>query len=80
VRSAIPLTSALLSTLVIQTGAASFIPIFLYLFYLYLFKRREFFPHLPKRFTLVAEAFAWAVIPIIIVTDEIGSFLGIRYR
>ena len=64
----------------VTTGAASFIPIFLYTFYLYLFKRRAFFPDLPKRFALMAKAFAWAVIPIIIVTNEIGSLLGIQYR
>jgi hypothetical protein len=69
-----------LSTLVLQSGAASFIPIFLYMLYLYLFKRRDFFPDLPQRFSLVANAFALAVIPIIIVTNEIGSFLGIQYR
>jgi hypothetical protein len=81
VRDAIhPLASPLLSTLVLQTGAASFIPILLYTLYLYLFKRRDFFPNLPQRFTLVANAFALSVIPIIIVTNEIGSFLGIQYR
>jgi hypothetical protein len=75
-----PLVSPLLSTLVLRTGAASFIPMLLYMLYLYLFKRRDFFPDLPQRFTLVASAFALAVIPIIIVTNEIGSFLGIQYR
>ncbi|KAH9955429.1 hypothetical protein BC827DRAFT_1271745 [Russula dissimulans] len=64
----------------ISIGAASFIPIFLFTFYLYLFKRKEFFPYLPNRFTLVAKAFALIVIPVIIVTNEIGSFLGITYR
>ena len=75
-----PLSSALFNALVSRTGAASFIPILLYTFYLYLFKRREFFPNLPQRFTLVANTFALAVIPVIIVTNEIVSFLGIKYR
>jgi hypothetical protein len=74
------LSSALLNALVSRTGAASFIPLLLYMFYLYLFKRREFFPNLPRRFTHFAKAFALAVIPVIIVTNEIVSFLGIRYR
>jgi len=52
----------------------------LYMFYLYLFKRKEFFPNLPQRFILFANTFALAVIPVIIVTNEIVSFLGIRYR
>ncbi|KAI9456077.1 hypothetical protein F5148DRAFT_382167 [Russula earlei] len=64
----------------ISVGAASFVPIFLYTFYLYLLKRKDFFPHLPQRFTLVANTFALVVIPVIIVTNEIGSFLGITYR
>ncbi|KAI0301469.1 hypothetical protein BC826DRAFT_568721 [Russula brevipes] len=64
----------------IATGAASFIPILLFTCYLYLFKRKEFFPRLPKRFTLIANSFAVVVIPVIVVTNEIGSFLGIKYR
>ena len=50
------------------------------MFYLYLFKRRKFFPYLPKRFTLVANSFALLVIPVIVVINEIVSFLGIKYR
>ena len=48
--------------------------------YLYLFKRSKFFPRLPKRFTLVANTSALFVIPVIVVTNEIVSFLGINYR
>ncbi|KAF8477823.1 hypothetical protein DFH94DRAFT_694634 [Russula ochroleuca] len=64
----------------ILIGIASFIPILLFTFYLYLFKRRKFFPYLPKRFTLVANTFALLVIPVIVVINEIVSFLGIKYR
>lgn len=74
------LSSALINALVSRTGAASFIPMLLYMLYLYLFKRKDFFPNLPQRFILVANAFALAVMPVIIVTNEIVSFLGIRYR
>ncbi|KAI0251552.1 hypothetical protein BJV78DRAFT_1282404 [Lactifluus subvellereus] len=63
----------------IAIGAASCIPIVLYTSFLYLFKRKEFFPNLPKRFALFATAFSLAVIPIIVVTNEIGSFLGVMY-
>ena len=74
------LSSARLDTLVLQTGIASFIPILLFTFYLYLFKRSKFFPHLPKRFYLLANSFALLVIPVIVVLNEIVSFLGVRYR
>lgn len=48
--------------------------------YLYLFKRSKFFPRLPKRFALVANTAALLVIPVIVVANEIVSFLGIHYR
>jgi len=65
---------------VLRTGIASFIPIFLFMLHLYLFKRSKFFPRLPKRFALVANTSALLVIPVIVVTNEIVSFLGIDYR
>jgi hypothetical protein len=66
--------------LVLQTGTVSFIPMFLFMLYLYLFKRSRFFPRLPKRFALVANSSALLVIPVIVVSNEIVSFLGINYR
>jgi hypothetical protein len=66
--------------LVLRSGAASFIPMFLFMLYLYLFKRSKFFPRLPKRFALVANSSALLVIPVIVITNEIVSFLGISYR
>jgi hypothetical protein len=48
--------------------------------YLYLFKRDKFFPRLPQRFALVANTSALLVIPVIVVINEIVSFLGITYR
>jgi hypothetical protein len=53
---------------------------FLFMLYLYLFKRSKFFPRLPKRFALVANTSALLVIPVIVVINEIVSFLGINYR
>ncbi|KAH9028979.1 hypothetical protein EDB85DRAFT_1968615 [Lactarius pseudohatsudake] len=64
----------------IVISATSFLPILLYTIFLYLFNRRESFPRLSKRFALVSKAFLFAVIPIIVVTGEIGSFIGIKYR
>lgn len=66
--------------LVLRTGTASFIPMFLFTLYLYLFKRSKFFPRIPKRFALVANSSALLVIPVIVVSNEIVSFLGINYR
>ncbi|KAH8981376.1 hypothetical protein EDB86DRAFT_3247689 [Lactarius hatsudake] len=64
----------------IVISITSFVPILLYTIFLYLFNRRESFPRLSKRFALVSKAFLFAVIPIIVVTGEIGSFIGIKYR
>ncbi|KAI9438039.1 hypothetical protein H4582DRAFT_1952276 [Lactarius indigo] len=64
----------------IVIGATSFVPILLYTTFLYIFNRKESFPRLSKRFALVSKAFLFAVIPIIVVTNEIGSFIGIKYR
>jgi hypothetical protein len=66
--------------LVLRTGTASFIPMFFFMLYLYLFKRSKFFPRIPKRFALVANSSALLVIPVIVVSNEIVSFLGINYR
>ncbi|KAH9077561.1 hypothetical protein EDB83DRAFT_1491396 [Lactarius deliciosus] len=64
----------------IVISVTSFVPIPLYTIFLYLFNRRESFPRLSKRFALVSKAFLFAVIPIIVVTGEIGSFIGIKYH
>lgn len=64
----------------ILIGTASFIPMTLFMLYLYLFKRTKFFPRIPKRFALVANSSALLVIPVIVVSNEIASFLGISYR
>jgi hypothetical protein len=64
----------------LYSGATSFLPILLYTTFLYFFNVKEFFPRLPMRFMHVAKAFLFAVIPIIVVTSEIGSFIGIKYR
>ena len=64
---------------VLHSGITSLVPVLLYTTFLYLFNQREYFPRLPKRFRRVAEAFLLAVIPFIVVTSEIASFIGIKY-
>lgn len=66
--------------MVLRTGAVSFVPILLFMFFLYLFMRSKFFPRLPKRFAILANSSALLVIPVIVVINEIVSFLGVEYR
>jgi hypothetical protein len=75
-----PRITALLRILMLRIGAASCFPLLFYTSYLFIFKRKEFFPRLPRRFAFVASAFSLVVIPVIIVTSEVDSFLGVRYR
>ncbi|KAI0034797.1 hypothetical protein K488DRAFT_83641 [Vararia minispora EC-137] len=60
-------------------GAASFTPILFFTLFLYLFKRTEFFPAFPTRFTFVSNLFAVLVVPFLFVTNEVGSFIGNDY-
>lgn len=57
----------------------SFLPIFFYTAFLYLYKRSNFFPELPQRFSMVAMLFSLVLIPVIIATNEVGSFIGNTY-
>ncbi|KAI0315294.1 hypothetical protein OF83DRAFT_365126 [Amylostereum chailletii] len=60
-------------------AAMSFLPIILFTFFLYIFKRTEVFPAFPRRFKFVANCFALVVIPCIAIANEIGSFVGNTY-
>ncbi|KAI0049550.1 hypothetical protein FA95DRAFT_1556856 [Auriscalpium vulgare] len=60
-------------------GALSWLPIFFFSSYLYLYMRKEINPNLPGRFTVIAAAFGLAVIPCIVAANEVGSFVGIQY-
>ncbi|THH17978.1 hypothetical protein EW146_g2926 [Bondarzewia mesenterica] len=64
----------------IVVATISFLPLLCYTLFLYLFKRSEFFPNFPRRFRIIAKYFALVTIPVIIVTHEIGSFIGNTYR
>ncbi|TBU51517.1 hypothetical protein BD310DRAFT_1005179 [Dichomitus squalens] len=61
-------------------GAASFIPLFLYMFSIYLLTTAELIPSLPIRFQSITKYVLLAFIPLVIVLNELGSFIGITYR
>jgi len=63
----------------IVIGATSFLPIFLFTTSLYLYKRSEFFPHFPRRFIFLAHFISSLTIPVILITNELGSFIGNNY-
>ncbi|KAI0664132.1 hypothetical protein C8Q70DRAFT_1049646 [Cubamyces menziesii] len=64
----------------IVIGAGSFIPLFLYTFFLYLLTTTELVPSLPAGLQRIAKYTLLAFIPLIIVLNELGSFIGITYR
>ncbi|KAI0719824.1 hypothetical protein C8T65DRAFT_34918 [Cerioporus squamosus] len=64
----------------IIVGVASFIPLFLYTFALYLLTTTDLIPALPVRFQNLAKYVLIAFIPLIILMNELGSFIGITYR
>ena len=61
-------------------GAASFLPLLLYALALYLLTTTDFIPSLPYRFHNIAKYVLIAFIPLIIVLNELSSFVGITYR
>ncbi|KAI0327520.1 hypothetical protein GY45DRAFT_1327525 [Cubamyces sp. BRFM 1775] len=64
----------------IVIGAGSFIPLFLYTFFLYLLTTTELVPSLSVRLQRIAKYTLLAFIPIILLLNELGSFIGITYR
>ncbi len=61
-------------------GVTSLFPLFLYTLSLYLLTSTELVPSLPVRFQSTAKYVLLAFIPLIIVLNEVGSFVGISYR
>ena len=61
-------------------GVASFIPLFLYTFTLYLLTAKEFVTSLPVSYQNIAKYLLLAFIPAIIAMNELSSFIGITYR
>ena len=67
-------------SLYIRIGVLSFVPILLYTAFLYTLTRSSFIPFIPRRFQRVATYTLLVFIPIMLATNEVGSFVGITYR
>ncbi|KAK6996008.1 hypothetical protein R3P38DRAFT_3074033 [Favolaschia claudopus] len=66
-------------TVDIVLGATSFLPIFFYTLFVYLFTRGELIDTLPQRFQRIANVLLLFFIPAIIALNELSSFVGIHY-
>ncbi|KAJ7050410.1 hypothetical protein C8F01DRAFT_1179068 [Mycena amicta] len=74
---------SLLSLLLLLTprlGCPSFLPIFFYTLFLYLFTRGELIDTLPQRFQNIANILLLFFLPAIAVLNEVSSFVGISRR
>ena len=69
-----------LSPLTSCPGANSFIPILLYMLFLYILARSYGLPLLPRMVRKISNYALLVLIPVTIATNELGSFLGINYR
>ena len=63
-----------------RAGALSSIPLLLYSSFLYTFTASQFIPSLPRQYRLLAKQILIFFIPVIVVANEIGSFLTLSYR
>ncbi|KAJ7737353.1 hypothetical protein B0H16DRAFT_106658 [Mycena metata] len=61
----------------IVLGATSFLPIFFYTLFVYLFTRGELICTLPKRFQRIANSLLLVFIPAVVALNEVASFVGI---
>ncbi|KAF7292495.1 hypothetical protein MKEN_01473800 [Mycena kentingensis (nom. inval.)] len=61
-------------------GATSFLPIFFYTLFVYLFTRGELIGTLPKRLQNVASVLLIFFIPAVIALNELSSFIGVQRR
>ncbi|KAF8895915.1 hypothetical protein CPB84DRAFT_1848245 [Gymnopilus junonius] len=64
----------------VMPGIASFLPIFFYTFFLFLFASRELADKLPKGLQIVARLALILFIPTIIIFNEVASFVGVTIR
>ncbi|KAJ7236853.1 hypothetical protein B0H12DRAFT_122139 [Mycena haematopus] len=64
----------------IVLGATSFLPIFFYTLFVYLFTRGELINTLPQRFQRIANVLLVIFIPAIVALNELSSFIGIHRR
>ncbi|KAG5651685.1 hypothetical protein H0H81_007816 [Sphagnurus paluster] len=61
-------------------AAASFVPIFLYVVFIFLFTRAELVEVLPRRLQMVSKILLLIFIPAIIAFNELASFVGVSQR
>ena len=61
-------------------GSVSFIPVVLYIIFLHVLKRYILVTTLPRRFEVISLGLSITLMPIIIVTSEVGSLIGNSYR
>ncbi|PPR05932.1 hypothetical protein CVT24_006654 [Panaeolus cyanescens] len=61
-------------------GVASFVPIFLYTFFLYLFTKSELIKTLPRRIKRGSRLILFIFIPAIVIFNEVASFVGVSIR
>ncbi|KDQ56694.1 hypothetical protein JAAARDRAFT_58967 [Jaapia argillacea MUCL 33604] len=69
-----------LRALDLTIGALSFIPLFIYTLFLFLLLRTEVIPSLPYRIARIVRPTLLLLIPAIIATELIASFIGISYQ
>src|ERR1700676_3102707 len=62
------------------TASFSFLPLLLYMLYLFLFASGKLIPKLPQRYQSITNYLIVIFIPAILIISEIGSFVGISRR
>ncbi|ESK87764.1 hypothetical protein Moror_11301 [Moniliophthora roreri MCA 2997] len=60
-------------------GAASFVPLLLYTLFLFFFTCAETLNVVPRKFQRIGKGLLIVFIPIILITNEIASFIGIQH-
>ena len=61
-------------------GALSFVPIAMYTVFLFLLTTKDVLPGFPQRLQVLTKYILLGFIPLIILMNELASFLGISYR
>ncbi|KAJ3505516.1 hypothetical protein NLJ89_g7374 [Agrocybe chaxingu] len=61
-------------------GVASFLPVFFYTFFLFLFTSGELVESLPRRIRNVAKLALILFVPAIVIFNEVASFMGVSIR
>lgn len=68
------------ATFIFGSGVASFLPLFFYTFFFFVFTSSELLETLPKQFINIAKYSIVLFIPAIVVFNEIASFTGVVIR